>query len=298
MRIPFLHPAAVAALLVSALLAMAAPAIATAAPGQPTAPAAIATADSLVQLPGSKGCTVDRAVAKPGCRSARALDGPAPFLGSRAMALSPDGRNLYVASSGSDAIAIFRRDPRSGALTQPQGPAGCVAAEGAAGCAPAVGIDGPNSLAVSADGRSVYVTSREQRGAHQLPPRSQDRSAGAGGGRQRLHRRHPDGRLRLRAGAGRSGRGHGQPRRRQRLRRLLLRQRGRDLQPLGLQRRPQPARAAAAAASPWRSVAARSASPSALRRGWRSAATAPASTSPRRSPTRSPCSRATRPPAL
>ncbi len=39
--------------------------------------------------------------------TARALKGPGPFMGSRAIALSPDGKSVYVASSKSDAIAIF-----------------------------------------------------------------------------------------------------------------------------------------------------------------------------------------------
>jgi DNA-binding beta-propeller fold protein YncE len=95
------------------------------------------------------------------CGSARALQGPGPFLGSRAIALSPNGKNLYVASSRSDAIAIFARNARSGTLTQAQGSAGCIAVGGTGGCAPAIGLNGPNSVAVSADGRSVYATSLE-----------------------------------------------------------------------------------------------------------------------------------------
>lgn len=81
-------------------------------------------------------------------------------MGSRAIAVSPDGSNLYVASSDSDAIAIFSRDRRTGTLTQVGGRPGCIAAKGASGCAEAIGLDEPNSVAVSPDGRSVYATSR------------------------------------------------------------------------------------------------------------------------------------------
>jgi DNA-binding beta-propeller fold protein YncE len=88
----------------------------------------------------------------------RALRGPAPFLGSRALALSPDGRSVYVASSKSDAIAILRRDARTGVLTQRGGAAGCVARDGAGGCAKARGLRHPNSVAVSPDGHDVYAT--------------------------------------------------------------------------------------------------------------------------------------------
>ena len=115
---------------------------------------------SLTQLKGSSGCLVDQSKGTRGCGTARALQGPGPFMGSRAIALSPDGDSVYVASSKSDAIAIFRRNAQTGALTQAGGTAGCVAAKGASGCAKAIGLDGPNSVAVSADGRNVYATSR------------------------------------------------------------------------------------------------------------------------------------------
>jgi DNA-binding beta-propeller fold protein YncE len=115
---------------------------------------------ALTQLQGPRGCLVDAAARQGPCARARALDGPGPFMGSQAIALSPDGRNAYVASSRSDAIAILKRNRRNGALSQPKGAAGCIAARGADGCATAVGLDGPNSVAVSPDGRSVYATSR------------------------------------------------------------------------------------------------------------------------------------------
>jgi DNA-binding beta-propeller fold protein YncE len=114
---------------------------------------------TLSQLPGGRGCLVDRSAHPAGCGTARALKGPGPFMGSRAIAVSPDGKNVYVAASKSDAIAIFKRNARTGTLAQPPGTGGCVAVKGG-GCATAVGLDGPNSVAVSPDGLNVYATSR------------------------------------------------------------------------------------------------------------------------------------------
>ncbi len=114
---------------------------------------------ALVQLPGASGCLVDRSAPRAGCKSVRALRGPAPFLGSEAIAISPDGKNVYVASSRSNAIAVFKRNARTGELTQRAGVAGCIAAQGAGGCATGIGLEGPNSVAVSPDGRNVYATS-------------------------------------------------------------------------------------------------------------------------------------------
>jgi fibronectin-binding autotransporter adhesin len=126
------------------------------APPAASAPAAVGT---LKQLQGKSGCLVDRSKPLPGCKAVRALRGPAPFLGSGAVAISRDGRNVYVASSSSDAIAIFRRNARTGKLTQRSGVAGCIALKGATGCAKARGLNGPNSVTVSADGKNVYATS-------------------------------------------------------------------------------------------------------------------------------------------
>ena len=103
-------------------------------------------------------------------------------MGSRAIAVSPDGKHVYVASSKSDAIAIFTRNRQTGTLSQGKGTIGCIAAKGAGDCAPAIGLDEPNSIAISPDGRSLYATSRagnsvtifvrnrKTGGLRQLPP--------------------------------------------------------------------------------------------------------------------------------
>lgn len=110
----------------------------------------------LKQLADGKGCVTDRAKPAPHCTKVRALGGPGPFLGSNALALSPDGKNLYVAASKSNAITVLK--VTKGKLSQAPGAAGCVAAGGQGGCASAVGLEHPNSVAVSADGASVYAT--------------------------------------------------------------------------------------------------------------------------------------------
>ena len=110
-------------------------------------------------------------------------------MGSRAIALSPDGaqrlRRLLEKRRDRD----LPPQPRSGALTQAKGAAGCIAAKGADGCAKAIGLDGPNSVAVSPDGRNVYATSRGEQLDHRLPPQPQDRRADPAARRRRLHRR-------------------------------------------------------------------------------------------------------------
>ena len=140
-----------------ALLSLAALATASGAATPQRSRPPVATLGALVQLSGSSGCLVDRAAPKPGCKTVRALAGPAPFLGSEAIAISPDAKNVYVASSRSNAIAVFKRNKNTGKLTQAAGVAGCIAAQGVSGCASGIGLEGPNSVTVSPDGRYVYA---------------------------------------------------------------------------------------------------------------------------------------------
>jgi DNA-binding beta-propeller fold protein YncE len=159
-RLPICASSALCApVVLAALTALTLPAGALGGPTPKPSRPPVTTLGTLVQLSGSSGCLVDRSVPRAGCQSVRASRGPAPFLGSEAIAISPDGRNVYVASSTSNAIAVFRRNAHTGHLTQGPGVAGCIAARGAGGCATGTGLEGPNSVAVSPDGRNVYATS-------------------------------------------------------------------------------------------------------------------------------------------
>ena len=77
-------------------------------------------------------------------------DGVDGLEGARGLVVSPDGKNVYVASRSDHALAVFNRDADTGALTFAK------AFEN--------GSDGltnfliPQYLAVSADGKNLYVT--------------------------------------------------------------------------------------------------------------------------------------------
>lgn len=74
------------------------------------------------------------------------------MLGAASVAVSPDGLHVYVASPGSDAVAIFSRNTGTGLVTW-QG----MVQDGVGGVD---GLDGARGVAVSPDGRSVYVASQ------------------------------------------------------------------------------------------------------------------------------------------
>ncbi|OQX29271.1 MAG: hypothetical protein B0D92_04705, partial [Spirochaeta sp. LUC14_002_19_P3] len=76
--------------------------------------------------------------------------------GARSVAVSEDGKNVYVAGFFDVALAVFDRDTSTGALTY-----STVIKDGNTTGTAGVnvdGLDGANSVAVSEDGKNVYVT--------------------------------------------------------------------------------------------------------------------------------------------
>ena len=130
------------------------------------------SSSSFSQLAGERGCVTQEpplpfgGEAFEGCGDARGL------LSPYAVAVSPDDKHVYVASSGaeaagSNAIVAFSRAGDTGALTS----AGCVSDSGGDGrpgtdgfCADGDALLGASAVAVSPDGRHVYVASHISNG--------------------------------------------------------------------------------------------------------------------------------------
>jgi DNA-binding beta-propeller fold protein YncE len=81
------------------------------------------------------------------------------------LVVSPDDKNVYVASSGgggAGAVAVFDRNLANGELTQKAGTDGCISADWGPSCeaAAASSMGHPEGMAISPDGETLYVTAR------------------------------------------------------------------------------------------------------------------------------------------
>lgn len=111
---------------------------------------AIASADGeLTQKAGTAGCaTFD------GSETCATV----PQVGRMAV-VSPDGKHLYTeAWEPRAAIQIFDRDPATGALTAKPGVEGCWQNTGAGGTCQVLGLTKPSGIAISPDGKNLYVS--------------------------------------------------------------------------------------------------------------------------------------------
>jgi len=125
------------------------------------------TTGALSQPEGAGGCMSMDGLE--GCARGRAL------ASASSVAVSPDGRNVYVASVSSDAVAVFARGAR-GSLTQLAGADGCISDVAQEGCARARALGGAFSVAVSPDARHVYVAALHSNAVAVL---ERDRDSGA-----------------------------------------------------------------------------------------------------------------------
>ena len=105
--------------------------------------------DSATGSLASLGCIAQKA--EGGCASGVALQQPGAVI------VSPDGKNVYVASVVSSGVAVFLRTP-NGSLAQLPGRGACVTAGGSGGyCEQAPGLVDASSVAVSPDAKNVYT---------------------------------------------------------------------------------------------------------------------------------------------
>ena len=111
---------------------------------------ALAVTGYLTQPAGTAGC-ISETGAGP-CADGHGL------FGASDVAVSPDGKSMYVASYDG-VVARLIRNPTTGAISQPAGTAGCISETGAGPCADGHGLNSPYDVAVSPDGKSVYAAS-------------------------------------------------------------------------------------------------------------------------------------------
>jgi 6-phosphogluconolactonase (cycloisomerase 2 family) len=102
-----------------------------------------------------QGCISEEASVAAECKTPKGKGLNNPY----GVTVSPDGRNVYVASHDDQAVAEFSRDTTTGAVTQLPAPDECVSSTALSGCATdtALGLEKAIGVAVSPDDKNVYV---------------------------------------------------------------------------------------------------------------------------------------------
>jgi DNA-binding beta-propeller fold protein YncE len=134
------------------------------------APAGAIAGAGFGALSGRGGCFVTQGTDKAEVGTGMECHVAKGLLQASAVAVSPDGANVYVAggtpgfspAQSFGNLAILKRDPATGAIT----PVGCMSSDGSDGqdgesgaCTPTPSLLGADGVAVSPDGLTVYVTS-------------------------------------------------------------------------------------------------------------------------------------------
>ena len=134
----------------------------------------------LTQKPGPAGCISDTGTDNTGtstCATGRAL------AGADALVLSPLGATLYVAAAGDHGVSVLQV-ASDGSLTQLPGTEGCTTLSGSDGlgglsCGSGRALTYPFGVAVSPDGRSLYVIGDNNQPADGVAIFSVDPATGA-----------------------------------------------------------------------------------------------------------------------
>jgi DNA-binding beta-propeller fold protein YncE len=94
------------------------------------------------------------------CASGNVVQDAVEIAHPSAIAVSPDGENVYVTGTGKHAVVEFKRDAGTGLLTLLDAGKACVTEEATGECEvkDAKGLNEPYGLTVSPDGENVYVT--------------------------------------------------------------------------------------------------------------------------------------------
>lgn len=114
------------------------------------------TTGLLTQLASPNDCMTSAGTAIP-CGDTSAIG----FNGEEDIAISPDGRSVYLNSFGDSAVIELSRDPSTGVLSQLASPNDCITSDltnpGGCGTVTATALNSVQGVAVSPDGLNVYA---------------------------------------------------------------------------------------------------------------------------------------------